>query len=348
MTALPDSQAAASWRGADLGDDFRWRHRLTPEEIDEIDAALQHVRGEVPDLNLARFTAELFPLPTFSRQIGKLRDELQGIGVRVLDGFPVERYDTAELRAIYWGLALHIGTPVVQSRRNDLLGDVRDLGTGITGRAGRGYTSNQELNFHSDAADVTGLFFLKTARSGGVSGLASALAVHDVIAERRPDLLEVLYQPFYWSFQSNELPGSLPYYQMPVFGRTESAIACAYVRTNLLVAERNAGAPPMTAPQREAVEYLAAVAREPGMFVEAMFQPGTLLFTNNHTVLHRRTQFVDWDEPGRKRHLLRVWLSPPDNQRLPDSFAPFFKDVRAGAVRGGYPGHSGPPCFETA
>jgi hypothetical protein len=344
---VPDPQEPLAWRAADLEDHTLWRRRFGADEIDEIDAALEHVRSGNADLDLARLSAEQFPLPEFSRQIRTLQEQLQRIGVRVFEGFPVERYDLAELRAIFWGLALHVGTPVVQSRRNDLLGDVRDLGTGISGRAGRGYTSNQELNFHSDAADVAGLFFLQTARSGGVSGIASALAMHDAIAERRPDLLEVLYQPLYWSYQSNEPPGSPPYYRMPVFGRGDDGVACAYVRTNLLLAERNAGAPPMSEAQREAVEYLAAVAREPGMYVEALFDPGTMLFTNNHIVLHRRTAFVDWDQPERKRHLLRVWLSPPNSGQLPESFASFFGDVRAGATRGGYPGHPGPPCFET-
>jgi hypothetical protein len=73
-----------------------------------------------------------------------------------------------------------------------------------------------------------------------------------------------------------------------------------------------------------------------------------MLFTNNQLVLHLRTAFTDWDDPSRRRHLLRVWLCPPNSRRLPDSFAPFFGDIRAGAIRGGYRSRTGRRVFETA
>ena len=28
--------------------------------------------------------------------------------------------------------------------------------------------------------------------------------------------------------------------------------------------------------------------------------------------LHKRTEYEDWDEPERKRHLLRLWLVQPE------------------------------------
>lgn len=345
---LTDVESKADWREADLTAAEGWCQRFSDAEIEEIDAALQHARSVNPALDLARFAPADFPLPTFGATIAGLRNDLvDGPGFKVFDGFPVSRYGPEELRAIYWGLALHMGTPVSQSKRGDLLGDVRDIGTGISGRTGRGYTSNTELNFHSDPADVTGLFFLRTAKSGGISRLASSVAVHNEIARRRPDLLEVLYRPFHWSWQGNEPPGERPYYEMPVFGRAGDDVACAFVRTNILLAHENTGAPPMSPEQIDAVELIAAVAAEPGMYIERMFEPGTIAFTNNHTVFHMRTDFEDWDDPARKRHLLRVWLSLPNSRRLPDSFKGFFGDTSPGAVRGGYPSQAEAPVFET-
>ncbi len=66
-----------------------------------------------------------------------------------------------------------------------------------------------------------------------------------------------------------------------------------------------------------------------------------MLFCNNHTAFHMRTEFRDWPEPERRRHLLRLWLSLPNSRRLPDTFAEFFGDIAAGAVRGGYPSRDG-------
>jgi hypothetical protein len=342
------AHAPGGWRAADLERRGGWERPFRPEEIDALIAAVRRLArgGRTPDL--AGVGAADFPLGPMAATVEQLRSGLiDGPGVQVLTGFPVERCSEAELRLLWWGLACHLGTPVAQSHRGDLIGDVRDLGTGIDGRAGRGYTSNSELGFHADAADVSGLFLLRTARSGGVNRIASSLAVHDELARRRPDLLAVLYQPFAWSWQGNEPPGAPAWYSLPVFGRAGDDVACAFVRTNIVRAEANAGAPPMTDLQREAVDLLAAVAAEPGMWVERTFAPGTMWFVDNQTVLHMRTEFVDGDEPESRRHLLRIWLSLPNTRRLPDSFAPFFGDVRAGAVRGGYPSRAARPTFTT-
>jgi hypothetical protein len=337
----------AAWTAATL--DPRWCRTLSGDEVAELDTALQAFKLASPQLDPAAMTAASFPLPGLATGIASLRSQLvDGPGVAAFEGFPVDRYRVDELRAIWWGLARAIGTPVSQSHRGDLIGDVRDLGTGIAGRTGRGYTSNAELNFHADAADVSGLFFLRIARHGGETRIASALATHDAIAARRPDLLAELYRPLPWSWQGNEPLGERGWYEMPVFGRSGDDLACAYVRTNILLAHRNTGAPELTAAQREAVQMVADVAAEPGMWVERRFGPGAMLFVNNHTVLHLRTAFVDWDEPASKRHLLRVWLSPPNSRPLPGSFAPFFGDVGAGAVRGGYRSRADRPVFHTA
>lgn len=281
--------------------------------------------------------------------VSRLRQDLiDGPGVSALTGFPVQRFDAEELRAIWWLLSIVIGTPVPQSWRGDVIGDVRDLGTGISGKAGRGYTSNVELGFHSDVADCSGLFFLQIARSGGTSRFASSVAIHDELARRRPDLLEVLYQPFTVSWQSNETPGSQPWYEMAVYGRDQREVACALVSTNILLASKNTGAPPLRAEQIEAVNELCALAREPRFSVERHFEPGAMVFCNNHTTFHLRTAFVDWPEPTRRRHLLRIWLALPNSRPLPASFAPFFGDTAAGAIRGGYHSRDGVRRYHTA
>ena len=78
-----------------------------------------------------------------------------------------------------------------------------------------------------------------------------------------------------------------------------------------------------------------------------MFEPGDIQFLNNHLTLHTRTAFTDWDDTDQKRHLLRLWLSPPNSRQLAPGFEPFFTDISAGARRGGFPGHDGAPVFIT-
>jgi hypothetical protein len=57
-------------------------------------------------------------------------------------------------------------------------------------------------------------------------------------------------------------------------------------------------------------------------------------FIHNHQILHDRTAFEDWPEPERRRHLLRLWLCPPEGRSLPPVFAERCGSVEVGR-RGG-------------
>jgi hypothetical protein len=55
---------------------------------------------------------------------------------------------------------------------------------------------------------------------------------------------------------------------------------------------------------------------------------------HNHTILHARSAYEDWPEVERKRHLLRLWLSPPGARPLPPVFAECYGSLTIGD-RGG-------------
>ena len=336
----------AAWTASTL--DPCWVGTFSEQEIAALDEALGQYRRATGGLDLTPDSAQAFPTYDLAELVVDLRERLiDGVGVAAFEGFPVERYSLEELRVVWWGLSCAIGTARPQSYRGDLIGDVRDIGTGISGTTGRGYTSNSELNFHADVCDVSGLFFLRTARKGGVTRIASSVSTHERIADRHPGLLEELYRPLPCSWQGNQGRGEPGWYDIPVFGRAAGRVSCAYVRTNILLASNNAGAPPLSQLQIDAVQMVKEVASEPDMWVERTFTPGAMLFVHNHTILHLRTEFTDWDEPERKRHLLRIWLSMPNNRELPDSFGGFFGDVSAGALRGGYESRDGHLRFHT-
>lgn len=64
------------------------------------------------------------------------------------------------------------------------------------------------------------------------------------------------------------------------------------------------------------------------------FEPGDMQFLHNHQILHDRTEFEDWPAPERRRHLLRLWLCPPDGRPLPPGFSQRYGGVEIGN-RGG-------------
>ena len=66
---------------------------------------------------------------------------------------------------------------------------------------------------------------------------------------------------------------------------------------------------PLSAAQREALDTLDAVLGQPAARVEFSLRPGDMFFLNNRWLLHNRTAFEDFEEPERRRHLVRLWLA---------------------------------------
>jgi hypothetical protein len=71
-----------------------------------------------------------------------------------------------------------------------------------------------------------------------------------------------------------------------------------------------------------------------------VLEQGDMQFLNNHVMIHSRTQFEDHDEPARKRHLLRLWLSIPNGRPLCEGLRDAYKAVETNTVRGGFKGQA--------
>ena len=334
------------WRAADMAARKDWIHCFSADEVAELRSALAAAKAQ--GKTLETLTREDFPLPTVGKVLAHAREYLEnGPGLFQLRGFPATEHDKADLRLIYWGIGKHMGTAVSQSSNGDILGDVRDMGVDINSPKGRGYTSAQKLTYHTDSCDVVGLFVLRTARSGGLSMIASSVAIHNEIARIRPDLLEVLYQPFPFSWQGQEEPGTQRWYWQPIFNLHQGKFSCRYVRTHVISTQRFEDAPRLTPQQEEAIALLDSLAASDTFHFSFMFQPGDIQFLNNHVCLHSRTAFDDHDEPDKKRHLLRMWLSVPNSRALSPAMSTIYRDQSAGAVRGGFPSRTGKLIYET-
>ena len=64
------------------------------------------------------------------------------------------------------------------------------------------------------------------------------------------------------------------------------------------------------------------------------FEPGDIQLVHNHTMLHDRTDYVDWEDEDKKRHLLRLWLAIPGARPLPEIFKERYGKIDIGD-RGG-------------
>jgi hypothetical protein len=308
----------AAWIGPQIQHDPSWVHRFDAAQLAEIDAALAHVSSSGARIP---FAPAAFPLPRVAATLQNILHEIEhGAGFKLLRGIPRERYSDADCELLYWGLGVHFGTPISQNGRGHLLGHVRDEGRTQADPNARAYQTNQRMDFHTDMLpmDVLGLFCLRTARRGGASKLTSALTLHNVLREERPDLLEALYGDFHIDWRGEEPPGEAPFFTLPMFSERGGKVTA---RINSLPyydsAARHGAQYAPTPLQREALMKVQEIANRPGLMLTMQFEQGDIQLINNHTLLHAREAYEDWPEPGRERHLLRMWIAVADAQRRP-------------------------------
>lgn len=318
----------ADWTGAQLTAADGWQFDLTETEIAEIDAAVAAVRER--GLDIKDITLADFPLPVLEPRLALLKNQvLHGKGVGLLRGIPVERYDIVEAAAAYWGIGLRIGTPVSQNRNGHLLGHVYDLtGPSRDGPSSRAYHTSAYLNYHSDSCDVVGLLCLKPAKTGGMSSVASSVAIYNEMLRRRPDLVAELVKPWYRDRRNEIPPGKDPWFELPVFCFAQGYFSCSWHNFYIRSTQRFEALPRFTPAQKEALDMMDILADE--LKHETDFRPGDIQFLHNHVIVHGRTAYEDWPETDRKRHLLRLWLATPGGRPLPEAVLERYVGLKPG------------------
>ena len=326
----------SAWIGPNIQHDASWIMHFDAAALAELDAALVHLKRcglRIP------FGPEAFPLPKLKALMDSLLDDVEnGYGFKLLRGIPRHRYSDEDCALIYWGLGVHFGKPVSQNARGHLLGHVRDEGRTQADPNARAYQTSQRMDFHTDMLpiDVLGLFCLRTAKRGGASKLTSALTIHNVLRDERPDLLEALYNDFYIDWRGEEPAGEKGFFSLPMFSVCNGRVT---TRINSLPyydsAVRYGAQYAPTSLQREALILVQEIANRPELMLTMDFQEGDIQLVNNHTMLHAREAYEDFPEPGRERHLLRMWIAVDDTRRRP--LAPALSERYRWVQRGGIP-----------
>lgn len=339
---------ASAWHGDELKSSRSWVYALSGDECTELDAAVARLgimAGEAP----RPIDRSDFPLPTLGPRLAAIGRELEdGCGVARITGLPVGAYDDRTLRMLWFGIGSHVGTPVFQNTEGELMHAICDEGPDVGARYGEVETdggrgtflssraramSNRLLRFHTDRCDVVGLLCVRPARSGGVSRIASSVAVYNEMLRRRPDLVERLFEPYYRSRFGEETGCNGATYALPVFGIRDGKFTSHYSRTYIESAQLLPDVPTMDAAQWEALDLLHAIAEE--LCMEMVLGPGDIQFLNSHVTYHARTAFEDDPLPEHRRLLYRLWLSTPGSRALPEGHEVLWRNVAAGARRGG-------------
>ncbi|MEZ5651257.1 MAG: TauD/TfdA family dioxygenase [Burkholderiaceae bacterium] len=302
----------AVWLGSDFADDDSWIHHLSGDEIAAIDTALAGLKQR--GLRFPHFTREDFRLGPLEPVLARRLDELQnGRGFWLMRGLPVERYSDGDIDTLYYGIGQHLGTPVGQNPRGDLIGGVQAVGDPADKRT-RVYETNLYLPYHSDPSDLVGLLCVRQARRGGVSSLASVAAIYNEILENHREFLG-LYYKLWWFEHLCEPQPSLS----PIFSVHEGRLSCRYLRQYTELGHEIMGQP-LSAVEREALDLFDRIIGLERIRLDMMLEPGDIQFANNYVVLHSRTSFEDHDDPAIRRKLLRLWLKAPNPRPLAPEF----------------------------
>jgi hypothetical protein len=330
----PEIQKPSAWYGPDLDAQREWIEVLAEAEIAEIERAIQDTlkRLQNPERELVALRKQDFPLPTLAPRLARILDEvLTGRGFVLLRRLPVEHWSTLERAVAFCGLGTHWGNLRSQNAEGHVLGHVKDLGDP---EALRLYKTNQRQGYHTDSCDVVGLLCLNTAKDGGLSSLVSSMTLYNEIRQRRPDLLACLVAPLETDRRGEVPEGQQPYFRIPVFTWHAGLLSAIYQRKYIDAARKLPGVPPYSREQEEALDLFDALANDPALHLRMEFQPGDVQLVHNHTLLHDRTSFVDWPEPERRRHLLRLWLAPLRARPLPEVYIERYGSITPGD-RGG-------------
>ncbi len=326
-----------AWKSKELIDDHAWVRALSSEERAGLIAGL--AAFESSGKSLLQSNAQDFPFDNLVQLMADVRQAVSSeLGFVVLRGLPIESLTVERIRALYWGLCNHLGVLRPQGVKSDLIGDVRDAGGNYRSASGRGYNTNARLDYHTDMADLVGLLCINTAKAGGESRIACSVSLKNEIAARAPELSEALYRNIHYSRKGEESHEEEPYYAAPIFSERDGFFCCRYVRNHIRYAHEFDGVPHPDDCQVEAMDMLDRLVASDEFTFEMTLQPGDMQILNNHVILHSRTDFVDFEEESKKRHLLRAWIATPYSQPLSPALQAAYHDVGAGAVRGGIVG----------
>lgn len=324
----------SAWLGSDMAaHPDRWLYFLQPSEISELENAARHYLKQNRDIG--DMTKEAFPLDDFAVHLKNLKQTLlQGIGVEVLRGLPIATYSQAFAATIFCGIGAHLGSARSQNAQGHILGHVRDIGADANDPKSRIYQTNQRQTFHTDSADVVGLLCIREAKQGGRSLLVSAETIYNKMRAERPDLLVKLFDPIATDRRGEVPDGAKPFVEIPPLSWHEGFLTVFYQRQYIDSAQRFKNAMRLTAAHIEALDLFDAYANDDDLHFSMQLQPGDMQFVYNHSQLHDRTGFLDWPDPQKRRHLLRLWLSLKGDRPLPDCFKQRYGTIEIGN-RGG-------------
>ncbi len=319
-TELAPISGPLAWRGDELAQSTEWIYVLSDAERTELEEVGRQFLHDDPDLRTA--TAADYPLTVCAPAVERWGADMDtGRGFVLVRGLRTSEYSDALSGAIFFVVGLHLGVPMRQNELGDLIDHViatsdktMDDPTAMPSRV------RDKLVFHSDSSDVVSLMCLRPSKSGGASSLVSGATLFNEVLRRRPDLAPLLFDEYHWDWRKQDPDAPADTYTSPIVSYVDGVFSIYAGSSMIFSAQGYDGVPHLTPEQAEVIRLVDDITYEPGVALDMDFQPGDMQWLLNYAALHSRTEFTDYPELQRRRHLLRLWLKRDVDRPLTPGF----------------------------
>jgi len=275
---------------------------LSPGTVDE----LIKRRNELDNLNENDLLLLKNEILEFKKKI------LDGFGLFIINGACLKDFSLKEKISIYTLIAEILGELIIQNIKQEKIVEIKDVGKSMQ-TGGRYHETKEGGSHHTDSPqwedvpDYLGLFCVHNAKKGGTNLFLSAYTIHNRILKGRKDLLNILYEKFYFDKRGEFKEGESSTVFEPIFKFKDGKLYFRYLR-NYIDAGHDIQNQPLSESQKEALTYLDNSMLEEDMIMSYDLKPDDMVFSDNHWIVHGRTAFEDYDDPNLKRLMLRTWI----------------------------------------
>ena len=143
--------------------------------------------------------------PILKKEILEIKKNilLEGCGVLIILGTNFSSFEKEEIKNIYILISKILGELLIQSTKNELYIEIKDIGKTLEG-GGRYHQTKQGGSYHTDGyhmygdtPNYVGLFCINPAKEGGISKFVSAYTIHNELFKKNKESLEILYEKMY-------------------------------------------------------------------------------------------------------------------------------------------------------
>jgi hypothetical protein len=158
--------------------------------------------------------------------------------------------------------------------------------------------------------------------------------VYNHIVAHHGEHLDILHRGYHHHLRGEGPQANLDEvteHRVPVFSYHRARLSCGFnpkISRNGELKRRDT----FSDEEDQALTCVSTTAALPELVHSMWLARGDIQIVNNHTVLHSRTEYADFEDVERKRRLWRLWLNPHRQRALTDAFANRYNTGPRGGV----------------